>query len=81
MMVVTLDVVRDAFTSSQKRELIHRVTEAVVAVEGEAMRAFTCVRISEYAESDCALGGQPLSADTLHQMAADHDDIIRSAAL
>lgn len=80
MMVVTIDVVRDAFSADQKRELLHRVTEAVVAVEGEAMRALTCVRIKEFEDRECALGGQPLSADELHRMAAARDSAERRAA-
>lgn len=82
-MMVTIDVVRDAFTDSQKRELIHRVTEAVVAVEGEPMRAITYVRINEFADNHCALAGRPLTALDMHRLAAERagsPDAARPAA-
>ena len=38
MPLVTIDVIKDVFTPSQKKELIAKVTEAMIAVEGENMR-------------------------------------------
>jgi NAD(P)-dependent dehydrogenase (short-subunit alcohol dehydrogenase family) len=49
-----------------QQELIHRVTEALVAVEGEKMRPVTWVRIQEFAGGDWAIGGKPLSAADVH---------------
>jgi len=64
--MVTIDVIKDVFTPKQKQELIHRVTEALVAVEGENMRAVTWVRVQEFAGGDWAIGGKPLSASDVH---------------
>ncbi len=66
MPMVTIDVIKDVFTPKQKQELIHRVTEALVAVEGEKMRPVTWVRIQEFAGGDWAIGGKPLSAADVH---------------
>ncbi|MFI5317927.1 MAG: 4-oxalocrotonate tautomerase family protein, partial [Myxococcota bacterium] len=44
MPLVTIDVIKDVFTPTQKKELIAKVTEAMVAVEGENMRPVTWVR-------------------------------------
>ncbi len=41
MALVTIDVIKDVFTADQKKEMIERVTEAMVAGEGEAMRHVT----------------------------------------
>lgn len=71
MPVVTIDVVCDTFTRSQKVEIIARVTDALVAVEGEAMRDMTWVRINEVAEGDFGIGGKPLTAFDLHRIAAE----------
>ena len=38
MPMVTIDVIKDVFSPQQKQSLINKVTEAVVAVEGEALR-------------------------------------------
>ena len=70
MPLVTIDVIKDAFTPSQKKELLSKVTEAMVAVEGENMRAITWVRINEVEGGDWAIGGKALRASDVHALAA-----------
>jgi len=69
MPLVTIDVIKDVFTKDQKRELISQVTDAMVSVEGEAMRPVTWVRIKEVEQGDWAIGGQLLGAADVHAMA------------
>ncbi len=69
MPLVNIEVIKDVFTAQQKRELIERVTEAMVSVEGEPMRPVTWVRIREFEQGDWAIGGKPLSAADVHAMA------------
>ena len=69
MPLVTIDVIKDVFTPSQKQQLIKGVTEAMVAVEGEPLRGVTWVRIKEFEQGDWALGGQALQARDVHAMA------------
>jgi len=70
MPLVTIDVIKDALSSSQKRELIGKVTEAVIQVDGENMRPFTWVRINEFESGDWAIGGKALRASDVHALAA-----------
>ena len=70
MPLVTIDVIKDVFTPSQKRALIEKVTEAMVAVEGEAMRGVTWVRVQEFEQGDWAIGGKTLSATDIHALSA-----------
>ena len=70
MPAVTIDVIKDVFTPQQKRDLIHKVTEAMVEVEGENMRGVTWVRINEFESGDWAIGGKPLTAADVHALAA-----------
>lgn len=70
MPLVTIDVIKDVFTPSQKKELISRVTEAMIAVEGENMRPVTWVRINEIEGGDWAIGGKALKASDVHALAA-----------
>jgi 4-oxalocrotonate tautomerase len=70
MPLVTIDVIKDVFTPDQKRQLIDNVTEAMIAVEGEAMRPVTWVRINEIEQGDWAIGGQRLGSADVHAMAA-----------
>ena len=68
MPLVTIDVIKDVFTPDQKARLIAGVTEAMVAVEGEAMRPVTWVRMQEFEQGDWAIGGQALRAADVHAL-------------
>lgn len=70
MPMVNIEVIKDVFTPRQKRELIEKVTEAMIAVEGEAMRGVTWVRVQEYEQGDWAIGGKMLTAADVHALAA-----------
>jgi 4-oxalocrotonate tautomerase len=69
MPLVNIEVIKDVFSSDQKRELIQRVTDAMVSVEGEALRGVTWVRIREFEQGDWAIGGKALSAADVHALA------------
>lgn len=71
MPLVTIDVIKDVFSPAQKHELISNVTEAMIAVEGEAMRQVTWVRINEIEQWDWAIGGQLLGATDVHIMSSE----------
>lgn len=68
MPLVTIEVIKDVFTPEQKKDLIERVTEAMLSVEGEAMRPVTWVKINEIQQNDWAVGGQLLDAAAVHAM-------------
>ena len=68
MPMVTIDVIKDVFTPEQKRQLVERVTEAMIAVEGEGMRPVTWVRVQEFAQGDWAIGGRLLGAADVHAL-------------
>lgn len=70
MPLVTIDVIKDVFSPSQKSDLIEKVTDAMLAVEGENMRGVTWVRINEFEEGDWAIGGQALKASDVQALAA-----------
>ena len=70
MPLVTIDLIKDVFTPSQKKELIAKVTDAMIQVEGENMRAVTWVRINEFEGGDWAIGGKALRASDVHALAA-----------
>lgn len=68
MPLVTIDVIKDVFTPAQKQALVERVTEAMIAVEGEGMRGVTWVRVQEFEQGDWAIGGQRLRASDVHAL-------------
>jgi 4-oxalocrotonate tautomerase len=71
MPLVDIELIEGVFSAEKKRELISKVTEAVVSVEGEAMRGVTWVRVKEVKSGEWAIGGQPLTTDAVLAMAAE----------
>ncbi|HEX3423765.1 MAG TPA: tautomerase family protein [Sphingomicrobium sp.] len=69
MPLVDIQIIKNVFSADQKGQLIEKVTDAMVAVEGEAMRPVTWVRIQEVDEGSWAIGGTRLSAADVHRMA------------
>jgi 4-oxalocrotonate tautomerase len=69
MPLIDIQLIRGVFTSDQKQAMIHNVTEAMIAVEGEAMRQVTWVRVQETESGEWAIGGKPLSAADVKAMA------------
>lgn len=70
MPLVDIQIIRNVFTPEQKGALIEKVTEAMISVEGEAMRGVTWVRVHEVDEGSWAIGGMRLSAADIHRMQA-----------
>lgn len=68
MPLVDIHVIKGVFTPQQKAELLTRVTDAMVSVEGEALRGVTWVKINEIESGDWAIGGQSLQAADVIRM-------------
>ena len=68
MPLVDVHVIKGVFSKEQKQDIITRITDTMVAIEGEALRGVTWVRIVEVNEGEWAIGGQPLTAAMAHQM-------------
>jgi 4-oxalocrotonate tautomerase len=68
MPLVDIQLIEGIFDQSQKQEMIRRVTDAMVSVEGEAMRPVTWVRIQEIASGEWAIGGQPVTSADVKAM-------------
>jgi 4-oxalocrotonate tautomerase len=69
MPLVTIDVIKDVFTPEQKQDMIRKVTDTMVGIEGEALRGATWVRIFEVEQGDWGIGGKTLTAADVHAMA------------
>lgn len=69
MPLVTIEVIEGVFNPEQKRDLIAKVTDTMVGVEGEALRGVTWVRIVEVGQGDWGIGGQTLTAADVKAMA------------
>jgi len=58
MPIVTIQVLEDVFTDDQRDDMIQNVTEAMIDVEGEAMRDKTWVLYEEVRQGSWAIGGK-----------------------
>jgi len=54
----------------QKQELIRRVTDAVVSVEGEGLRQVTWVIVEDVPSGAWGVAGQPVTTEAMKQLAA-----------
>lgn len=63
MPFIDIKVIQGVFTPDEKRELVERVSETVIDVEGEALRPFTTTAITETPSGEWAVGGQLFTAD------------------
>ena len=70
MPLVDIQLIKGVFTPDQKTAMIQKVTDAMVTVEGEAMRPVTWVRVQEIESGEWAIGGKPLSAADVKAMRA-----------
>jgi 4-oxalocrotonate tautomerase len=69
MALIRVTVIAGVFTTPQKEEIIERLTDAMVAIEGENMRqAIWCV-VEEVASGEWGVGGHTLTADDVRALA------------
>ena len=70
MPFIQVKLIEDTFTPAQKSEMIAKLTDAMVSIEGEHMRSVTWVVIEEARSGDWGVGGRPLTTDDLYALAA-----------
>lgn len=70
MPMINVKLIEGIFDHHQKREIVSRLTDAMVAVEGENMRAVTWVIVEEVPQGQWAIGGKPLFASDVQALAA-----------
>ena len=68
MPLVDIQLIQGVFNKSQKQEMIRKVTDAMVEVEGEALRGVTWVRVQEVASGEWGIGGKTPSAEDIKAM-------------
>lgn len=68
MPLVDIQLIEGVFDTSQKQQMISKVTDAMVGIEGEAMRGLTWVRVHEVASGDWGIGGKPITAADVKAM-------------
>jgi 4-oxalocrotonate tautomerase len=70
MPLINVKLIEDVFTAEQKGQIIERLTDAMVSIEGENIRGVTWVVVEEVRSGDWGIGGTPLSAEDINALAA-----------
>lgn len=70
MPLIQVRLIENVFTANQKREMISKLTDAMVSIEGENMRQVTWVVIEEAKSGEWGIGGQPLTTEAVKSLAA-----------
>ena len=70
MPLINVKVIEGVFSAEQKTQIIRKLTDAMVAIEGEAMRAVTWTVIDEVGSGDWGIAGKPLTTADVKALAA-----------
>jgi 4-oxalocrotonate tautomerase len=70
MPLIQVKLIEEVFTPAQKKEMITKLTDAMVAIEGENMRSVTFVIVEEVRSGDWGIGGQAMTTDAVRALAA-----------
>jgi 4-oxalocrotonate tautomerase len=70
MPLVTVRLIEGVFTTAQKQQMVRKLTDAMVAIEGENLRPVTWVVIEEVKSGDWGVGGTPLTTQDVRALAS-----------
>ncbi len=70
MPLLNVKLIEGVFTIAQKQEMIRKLTDAMVSIEGENMRSVTTVIIEEVKSGDWGIGGNCLTTEDVKALAA-----------
>jgi 4-oxalocrotonate tautomerase len=70
MPMIQVKVIEGVFNEAQKREMVRKLTDAMVSIEGENMRPVTWVIVEEVKSGDWGIGGKSLTAGDVKALAA-----------
>lgn len=70
MPLIHVKLIEEVFTPAQKKEIIAKLTDAMVAIEGENLRPVTWVTIEDVRSGDWGMGGKPVTTSHVLALAA-----------
>jgi 4-oxalocrotonate tautomerase len=68
MPMVTVKVIEGVFTAEQKKEMIAKITDTMVEIEGENLRPVTWVLVEEVRSGDWGIAGNGLTTADVHAL-------------
>lgn len=70
MPMLNVKLIEGVFSPAQKQEIIRKLTDTMVSIEGENLRSVTWVVIEEVKSGDWGVGGHGLTTNEVKAMAA-----------
>jgi 4-oxalocrotonate tautomerase len=70
MPFVNVKLIEGVFTPAQKQDMIRKLTDTMVSIEGENMRPVTWVVIEEVKSGEWGIAGNSLSTNDVKALAA-----------
>jgi 4-oxalocrotonate tautomerase len=70
MPLINVKLIEGVFTPTQKQEMIRKLTDTMVSIEGENMRSVTVVVVEEVKSGDWGIGGAHLTTSDAKALAA-----------
>jgi 4-oxalocrotonate tautomerase len=70
MPLLNVKLIDGVFTPKQKQEMVRKLTDTMVSIEGENMRPVTWVVVEEVKSGDWGIGGNPLATSDVKALAA-----------
>jgi 4-oxalocrotonate tautomerase len=70
MPLIQVRLIEDVFSAKQKNEIIEKLTDVMVSIEGENMRGVTLVTIEEVKSGDWGIGGKAMTTEAVKALAA-----------
>jgi len=68
MPLVHIKVIKGVFDTEQKQDMISRVTDTMVEIEGEPLRGVTWVTIEEVESGDWGMGGRAITTQDVRDL-------------
>jgi 4-oxalocrotonate tautomerase len=70
MPFVEIKVIEGVFDANEKQDMITRVTETMIEIEGEAMRPVTMVTVEEVRSGSWGIGGKAMTTQDVKDLRA-----------
>jgi 4-oxalocrotonate tautomerase len=67
--LINVKLIEGVFTAEQRQDIVRRLTDAMVEIEGENLRPVTWCIVEEVASGDWGVGGQPMHAADVKALA------------
>jgi 4-oxalocrotonate tautomerase len=69
MPLIQVKVIEGVFSNEQKQQIVRKLTDAMVSIEGENMRPVTWVMVEDVKSGEWGIGGNPLTTADVKNLA------------